>query len=92
MTTPQQYSGHYVEFTNGTGEYRTIPFRYVWPSELDLMAQLAGLRLRDRWANWNRQPFTTDSRAHVSSGRSRPYPSRTGIDSGQLRGNTILSR
>jgi len=62
----QGYSGHYVEFTNGTGDYRTIPFRYVWPSELDLMAQLAGLRLRNRWAGWNRAPFTTDSRSHVS--------------------------
>ena len=62
----QQYRGHYVEFTDGTGEYRTVPFRYVWPSELDLMAQLAGLRLRDRWAGWNREPFTTDSRSHVS--------------------------
>jgi hypothetical protein len=38
----------------------------VWPSELDLMAQLSGLRLRDRWAGWNREPFTTDSRSHVS--------------------------
>lgn len=62
----QQYSGHYVAFVNGTGEYRTIPFRYVWPSELDLMAHLAGLSLRDRWAGWNREPFTTDSRSHVS--------------------------
>lgn len=62
----QNYSGHYVEFTEGTGEYRTIPFRYVWPSELDLMARLAGLRLRHRWANWNRKPFTTNSRSHVS--------------------------
>jgi SAM-dependent methyltransferase len=62
----QQYRGHYVEFTDGTGEYRTIPFRYVWPSELDLMAQLAGLRLRSRWAGWNREPFTTDSHSHVS--------------------------
>jgi hypothetical protein len=62
----QQYRGHYVEFGDGTGEYRTIPFRYVWPAELDLMAQLAGLRLRDRWAGWNREPFTTDSRSHVS--------------------------
>ncbi len=59
----QRYSGHYVD---GTGEYRTVPFRYVWPSELDLMAQLAGLRLRDRWAGWNREPFTSDSRSHVS--------------------------
>ena len=62
----QQYRGHYVEFTDGTGGYWTIPFRYVWPSELDLMARLAGLRLRDRWADWNREPFTTDSRSHVS--------------------------
>ena len=62
----QQYDGHYVEFTDGAGEYMTIPFRYVWPSELDLMARLAGLRLRDRWAGWNREPFTTDSRSHVS--------------------------
>ena len=62
----QQYRGHYVEFSGGTGEYRRIPFRYVWPAELDLMAQLAGLRLRDRWADWNREPFTSDSRSHVS--------------------------
>jgi len=62
----QNYSGHYVEFRDGTGEYRTVPFRYVWPSELDLMAQIAGLRLRERWAGWNREPFTTDSRSHVS--------------------------
>jgi SAM-dependent methyltransferase len=62
----QHYTGHYVEFTDGTGDYRTIPFRYVWPSELDLMAQLAGLRLRDRWAGWNREPFTSDSHSQVS--------------------------
>lgn len=62
----QNYSGHYVEFADGTGDYRTVPFRYVWPSELDLMAQIAGLRLRERWAGWNREPFTTDSRSHVS--------------------------
>ena len=62
----QTYRGHYAEFTDGTAEYYTIPFRYVWPSELDLMALLAGMRLRDRWADWNREPFTTDSRSHVS--------------------------
>ena len=62
----QQYNGHYAEFTDGQGEYHTIPFRYVWPSELDLMAQLAGLHLRNRWAGWDRAPFTTDSRSHVS--------------------------
>jgi SAM-dependent methyltransferase len=62
----QQYQGHYVTFSDGTGDYLTTPFRYVWPAELDLMAQLAGLRLRDRWTGWNREPFTTDSQSHVS--------------------------
>jgi hypothetical protein len=42
------------------------PHRYVWPSELDLMARLAGLRLRERWSDWERSPFTADSRTHVS--------------------------
>lgn len=71
----QQYSGHYAEFTDGTAEYRTIPYRYVWPSELDLMAQLAGLQLRDRWADWNQEPFTTDSHSHVSVWQ-KPQPSQ----------------
>jgi SAM-dependent methyltransferase len=44
----------------------STPFRYVWPSELDLMARLAGLRLRDRWEDWDRSPFTNESRKHVS--------------------------
>ena len=44
----------------------SMPFRYVWPAELDLMARIAGLRLRDRWAGWDRQPFTAESRSHVS--------------------------
>jgi hypothetical protein len=44
----------------------SVPFRYVWPAELDLMARLAGLRLRDRWAGWRREPFTLVSTAHVS--------------------------
>jgi SAM-dependent methyltransferase len=45
---------------------RSIPFRYVWPAELDLMAKLAGMTLRERWSDWNREPFTSDSRKHVS--------------------------
>ena len=40
--------------------------RYSWPSELDLMARLAGLKLRDRWGSWAREPFTSDSRTHIS--------------------------
>ena len=62
----QAMHGHYVEFTDGRGEYRTMPFRYVWPAELDLMAQLAGMRLRDRWEDWARRPFTSDSAQHIS--------------------------
>lgn len=45
---------------------RTTASRYVWPSELDLMARLAGLRLRDRWGGWEQQPFTAQSPNHVS--------------------------
>ncbi len=45
---------------------RSIPFRYVWPAELDLMARLAGLALRERWEDWNGTPFTSASRRHVS--------------------------
>ena len=53
--------------TVATGIDRTsVPFRYVWPAELDLMAEIAGLRLRDRWAGWSREPFTSESRSHVS--------------------------
>ena len=61
----QAMRGHYVDLTDG-GEYSTIQFRYVWPAELDLMARLAGLRLRERWGGWAREPFTGDSSQHVS--------------------------
>jgi SAM-dependent methyltransferase len=44
----------------------SVPFRYVWPSELDLMARIAGMRLRERWSDWTREPFTAQSRKHVS--------------------------
>jgi SAM-dependent methyltransferase len=65
-TATQAMQGHYVSFAGGRGEYRTMPFRYVWPAELDLMARLAGMQLRDRWAGWAREPFTSESRQHVS--------------------------
>ena len=65
-TTTQAMSSNYVTVTGGRCEYSSTPFRYVWPSELDLMARLAGLRLRDRWQGWSREPFTSDSRQHVS--------------------------
>ncbi|WP_027935320.1 hypothetical protein [Amycolatopsis thermoflava] len=62
----QAMSSNYVDVTGGRGVFRSIPFRYVWPSELDLMAELAGMRLRERWADWAREPFTGESRKHVS--------------------------
>jgi SAM-dependent methyltransferase len=65
-TATQAMSSNYVEVSGGRGEYRSIPFRYVWPAELDLMAQLAGMRLRERWAGWAREPFSGDSGQHVS--------------------------
>jgi len=57
---------HHFELLDGRVERSSIPFRYAWPSELDLMARLAGMRLRERWGGWNREPFTSDSRKHVS--------------------------
>ena len=65
-TATQAMSSNYVEIADGRGEYRYFPFRYVWPAELDLMAQMAGLRLRERWDGWTREPFTSESRQHVS--------------------------
>ncbi len=62
----QAPTSNYISVVDGHGEYRSIPFRYVWPSELDLMAQIAGLRLRERWDGWTREPFTSESRQHVS--------------------------
>ena len=62
----QSMSSNYVEVVNGRGGFRSIPFRYVWPAELDLMAQIAGLRLSERWAGWDRAPFTSESAQHVS--------------------------
>jgi SAM-dependent methyltransferase len=57
---------HHLEIVDGRLERASIPFRYTWPAELDLMAQLAGMRLRERWSGWKREPFTSDSRKHVS--------------------------
>jgi hypothetical protein len=57
---------HHVEDVDGRVEHSAIPFRYVWPAELDLMAELAGMRLRGRWSGWKREPFTSESREHVS--------------------------
>jgi SAM-dependent methyltransferase len=57
---------HHYFVDNGHVETFSPPFRYVWPSELDLMARLAGMTLRERWSDWTRTPFTSDSRQHIS--------------------------
>lgn len=56
----------HVMTVDGRTAHWSLPFRYVWPAELDLMARLAGMRLRDRWAGWRGEPFTNDSTQHVS--------------------------
>ena len=65
VTTQIAVSHHYW-VVDGELKRFSSPHRYAWPSELDLMARLAGLRLRDRWAGWHREPFTADSPAHIS--------------------------
>jgi SAM-dependent methyltransferase len=55
-----------VVITDGNVRLYPVQIRYCWPSELDLMAQLAGLRLRERWSNWKREPFTSESGQHIS--------------------------
>jgi SAM-dependent methyltransferase len=62
----QRLVSHHFELVDGRFELSSIPFRYTWPAELDLMAQLAGMSLRERWSGWKREPFTSESRKHVS--------------------------
>ena len=57
---------HHYSVSDGKLRVNAIPFRYVWPAELDLMAQLAGMTLRERWSDWTRQPFTAESTKHIS--------------------------
>ncbi len=62
---------HHYFIDNGRARTRSAAFRYVWPSELDLMAELADMELEERWADWQRSPFTGESRSHVSIWRRR---------------------
>ncbi len=65
LVAQQLMSHHFYAGGSGVREFRT-PFRFVWPSELDLMARLAGMSLRHRWAGWDRSAFTAESTSHVS--------------------------
>ena len=62
----QGLTSHHFTRVGDHIEHSSGPFRYVWPSELDLMAQMAGLRLAERWSDWHREPFTSQSRKHIS--------------------------
>ncbi len=62
----QTIRAQHVHVTDAGVKLYPVQLRYAWPSELDLMARLAGMRLRERWAGWRREAFTTESRKHVS--------------------------
>jgi SAM-dependent methyltransferase len=64
--TQLMWSHHYTLTEDGTYRRESVPFRYAWPAELDLMAQLAGMALRERYEWWDRTPFTAESESHVS--------------------------
>jgi SAM-dependent methyltransferase len=66
---------HHYSVVDGALEVVSMPFRYVWPSELDLMARLAGMALRERWSGWKREPFTSESTKHVSVWEKTAAPS-----------------
>jgi SAM-dependent methyltransferase len=63
--TQRGVSHHYFVAAGGDARFDS-PFRYAWPAELDLMAQIAGMTLRERWADWDRSPFTSESPKHIS--------------------------
>jgi SAM-dependent methyltransferase len=62
----QRLVSHHFTLVDGEWRRASMPFRSVSPAELDLMARLAGMELRERWADWDRSPFTAESRKHVS--------------------------
>jgi SAM-dependent methyltransferase len=62
----QGLTSHHYILSGGRMDVVSMPFRYVWPAELDLMARIAGMTLRERWGDWTREPFTADSESHVS--------------------------
>jgi SAM-dependent methyltransferase len=62
----QHLVSHHYWIDDDNVDVVSLPFRYVWPSELDLMARLAGMTLRERWSGWKREPFTADSDKHIS--------------------------
>jgi SAM-dependent methyltransferase len=75
VVTQRSVSHHYWDHGDRIETF-SAPFRYVWPAELDLMARLAGMSLRQRWGDWDRTPFTSESRSHVSVWEKVTAPAR----------------
>ena len=65
-TIEQRVDARHVLIGESGIEQFPVRLRYAWPAELDLMARLAGLRLKERWADWAGNPFTSSSTGHVS--------------------------
>lgn len=72
LVTQNCTSHHYVTDSTGATTYDSGSFRYLWPAECDLMAELAGLELEHRFQDWDRTPFTSESDNHVSVWRKPP--------------------
>jgi SAM-dependent methyltransferase len=62
----QHYTSNHIWINEDAPKQLCIPFRYVWPSELDLMAKIAGLQFEDRWEDWQKTPFSKTSKSHIS--------------------------
>ncbi len=74
----QRVISQHVAITEETVKIYPVRLRYAWPSELDLMAQLAGMKLRERWSDWEGKPFAAASTAHISMYEKVRLPS-TGL-------------
>jgi SAM-dependent methyltransferase len=77
LTTQGGTSHHYRRAPDGALTYGASNFRYIWPAECDLMAQLGGLELEHRFADWHRRTFTNDSESHISVWRKPPWGTDT---------------
>lgn len=76
LTTQQGTSHHYTHLPDGSIRHGTSNFRYIWPAECDLMAQLAGMQPEARYAGWDRSAFTSESTSHISVWRKPLHRSR----------------
>jgi SAM-dependent methyltransferase len=62
----QLITSQHIRLTEQRTYFYPVKIRYAWPSEMDLMARLSGLQLKDRWGDWKKSGFTSDSVKHIS--------------------------